>query len=151
MRLADSVEIAVAPAVAFAAVADLPSMGRRSPENTGGVWLGGAAGPALGVRFRGTNAHGKDSWATVATIIEYDPPRRFAFDVTYGKLRVSRWLFEIEEIPGGCRVTEHWTDQRGHVLRRHAAKDDYDRAEFTVESIRTTLERLKAELEGAAP
>lgn len=150
MKHSDSIDIAVAPDVAFAALADLADMGRRSPENTGGVWLGGATGPGVGVRFRGTNAHGEDSWATVATITDYEPPRRFAFDVTYGKLKVSRWVFEIEETPQGCRVSEHWTDRRGVLLKRHAEKDDYDRIEFTRESIRTTLERLKSELESAA-
>ncbi|MFI5036338.1 MAG: SRPBCC family protein [Acidimicrobiales bacterium] len=147
MKHADSIDIAVRPAVAFAALADLPAMGRRSPENTGGVWLGGATGASRGARFRGTNAHGEDTWATVATVSDFDPPRRFAFDVTYGKLKVARWVYDVEETAAGCRVTEHWTDQRGAVLKRHAATRAYDRDEFTRESIRATLENLKAELE----
>ncbi len=146
----DAIEISVAAPVAFAALADLPAMGRRSPENTGGVWLGGASGPSLGARFRGTNSHGEESWATVATVSDYDPPRTFAFDVTFGKLKVSRWVFEVEETPTGCRVSEHWTDQRGVALRRWANTQDYDRVDFTRESIRATLEALKAELEGAS-
>lgn len=151
MKHSDSIDIAATPEAAFAALSDLAEMGRRSPENTGGVWLGGASGPGPGVRFRGTNTHGEDSWATVATITDYEPPHRFAFDVTYGKLKVSRWVFDIEATPTGCTVSEHWTDRRGALLRRHAeANDDYDRAEFTRESIRTTLERLKAELEASA-
>ena len=81
---------------------------------------------------------------------DFDPPRAFAFNVTFGKLRVSRWAFEVEATPRGCRVTEHWTDQRGIVLRRWADSQDYDRADFTRESIRATLEALKSELEGAA-
>jgi Polyketide cyclase / dehydrase and lipid transport len=151
MKHSDAIDIDAPPEAAFAALSDLADMGRRSPENTGGVWLGGATGPGPGVRFRGTNAHGDDEWATVATITDFVPPRLFAFDVTYGKLKVSRWVFEIESTPTGCRVSEHWTDRRGALLKRHAEKnDDYDRVEYTRESIRTTLERLKAELESTA-
>ncbi len=149
MNHTGSIDIAVAAPVAFAALADLPAMGRRSPENTGGVWLGGASGPAPGARFRGTNSHGEESWATVATVTDFDPPRTFAFNVTYGKLKVARWVFTVEETPTGCRVSEHWTDQRGIALRRWADAQDYDRVEFTRESIRATLEALKSELEGA--
>lgn len=145
----DSVEIAAPPAAAFAALSDLASMGARSPENTGGEWLDGAGGPALGARFRGTNTHDEDSWATVATVTVYEPPSRFGFEVKYGILKVSRWLFEIEETAGGCRVSEHWRDQRGYLLKKNAEKDPYDRVEFTRESIRTTLENLKAELESS--
>lgn len=149
MKHSDSIDIAASADSAFTAVADLPAMEQRSPENTGGVWLGDATGPSLGARFRGTNAHGKDSWATVATVTDFEPPHRFAFNVTFGKLKVARWVFDIEEAPAGCRVSEHWTDQRGVVLKRYADTRDYDRVEFTRESIRTTLERLKAELEGS--
>lgn len=145
----DAIDIAAPPEAAFAALSDLASMGGRSPENTGGEWLDGAPGPALGARFRGTNTHGEDSWATVATVTDFEPPARFGFEVKYGILKVSRWLFEVEATDGGCRVSEHWRDQRGYLLKRNAEKDPYDRVEFTRESIRTTLENLKAELESS--
>jgi Polyketide cyclase / dehydrase and lipid transport len=151
MKHSDSIDIAAPAEQVFAAISDLPAMERRSPENTGGVWLGGATGPSLGARFRGTNAHGDDSWATVATVSDFEPPHRFGFNVTFGKLKVARWVFDVEETTSGCRVSEHWTDQRGVVLKRYADTREYDRIEFTRESIRVTLERLKAELEGSRP
>ena len=147
MKHSDSIDIAAPAEQVFAAISDLPAMERRSPENTGGVWLGGATAPSLGARFRGTNSHGDDSWATVATVTDFEPPHLFGFNVTYAKLKVARWVFEIEETPTGCRVSEHWTDQRGVALKRYANTLEYDRIEFTRESIRTTLENLKAELE----
>jgi hypothetical protein len=150
MKHSDSIDIAAAPEAAFAAVTDLPAMAQRSPENTGGVWLSGASGPSLGARFRGTNSHGTDSWATVATVTDFDPPHRFAFEVTFAKLKVARWVYDVASTPDGCRVTEEWSDQRGVALKRYAKTLDYDRAEFTRESIRTTLERLKVELEASA-
>jgi hypothetical protein len=47
-------------------------------------------------------------------------------------------------------VTECWTNLRGDVLKRDDKRNDYDRAKFTEESIRTTLVRLKAFSEGCA-
>ena len=148
MDHSDSIEIAVAPERAFAAVSDLASMGRRSPENTGGQWLGG--GPALGAKFRGTNTHGESSWSTVATVTDFEAPRRFAFEVKFKAFRISRWEFEITPTPTGCRVEERWLDRRNAMMRR-GSDSSFDRAEFTKQSIRTTLERLKDELESAPP
>lgn len=144
----DSIEIAATPEQAFAAVSDLASMGRRSPENTGGEWLG--EGPALGAKFRGTNTHGESSWSTVATVTDFEPPRYFAFEVKFKAFRISRWEFEITPTATGCRVEERWKDRRNAVMRR-GSDSSYDRADFTKESIRTTLERLKDELEAASP
>ncbi len=143
----DSVEIAVAPAVAFAALSDLAAMGRRSPENTGGEWLANASGPAVGAKFRGTNTQGSANWSTNVRVAIYDPPHCFAFEVTYGIFRISRWEFCVESTREGCRVIEKWKDRRNFYIRRSGDKDGFDRAAYTKTSIRTTLDRLKAELE----
>lgn len=45
-----------APAeVVYDLVSDVTRMGDYSPENTGGTWLDGATGPAVGARVTGTN------------------------------------------------------------------------------------------------
>lgn len=150
MDYSDSIDIAVPSSVAFAAIADLPSMGRRSPENTGGAWIAPATGPRLGARFKGTNERDSSTWSTAVKITKYDEPSCFAFAVTYRGLRISRWEFVIEATPGGCRVTEKWRDRRNYFVRRTDG-DDFQRSEFTKLSIRTTLERLKAELEQDSP
>ena len=147
MDYSDSIEIAVAPEVAFAAIADLTAMGRRSPENTGGEWLAPARGPALGAKFKGTNTLDTKTWTTNAVVTAYEPPRRFAFQVKFGFVRISRWAFEVEATESGCRVTESWRDQRNAIVRRQGDTNDFRRSEFTKESIRTTLENLRHELE----
>jgi hypothetical protein len=143
MSYSDSIDIECSPDAAFAVVTDLPHMNRLSPENTGGEWIGGAEGPKVGAKFKGTNARDKDSWYTIAKVVSYDPPRRFAFKVTFKMFNIARWEFAIEPAPGGCRVTETWTDRRNALVRKQGDSDGFDRAEFTKESIRTTLERLK--------
>lgn len=42
-------------------VSDVTRMGDWSPETTTAVWTGGATGPAVGAKFRGSNRHGKRS------------------------------------------------------------------------------------------
>jgi len=48
-----------APAEAlWALVTDVTRTGEWSPEATGGAWIDGATGPAVGARFKGTNRGG---------------------------------------------------------------------------------------------
>jgi uncharacterized protein YndB with AHSA1/START domain len=143
MHLSDSIDIAASPERVFAALSDLPGMRRFSPENTGGEWLNGATSARHGVRFKGTNTRGDDSWSTIAKVSTFEPPLRFAFDVTWHRFRISHWEYEIERTPVGCRVTEQWTDQRNAIIRKEGDSDTFSRVEFTKLSLRTTLERVK--------
>jgi hypothetical protein len=144
MDYSDFIDIEASAEVVFHFVTDLPGMGRLSPENKGGVWQDGATGPALGVRFKAANAHRDFEWSTTSTVTAYEPPRHFAFRVTYGPLQIALWDYYVTSIRGGCRVIECWTDLRSDVLKRDDKRNDYDRAKFTEESIRTTLVRIKA-------
>jgi hypothetical protein len=150
MSYSDSIDIACSPEQAFSVVTDLPNMGRLSPENTGGEWLGGVTQARVGAKFKGTNTREKDSWYTIAKVVSYEPPKRFVFDVTYKKLfKVARWQFDVEPAPGGCRVTETWTDHRSDFARKQSESDDFKRADYSKVSIRTTLENLKTYCESA--
>jgi hypothetical protein len=144
MSYSDSIDIACSPEEAFNVVTDLPGMGRLSPENTGGEWIGGATGPGVGASFKGANTREKDSWFTVAKVVTYEPPKKFVFDVKYKKIfHVARWEFDVEAAPGGCRVTETWTDHRSNFARKQSENDHFKRADYSKVSIRTTLEKLK--------
>jgi hypothetical protein len=144
MDYSDFIDIEASAEVVFHLVSDLTGMGRLSPENKGGVWQDGATGPGLGVRFKGANAHHDFEWSTTSTVTAYEPPRHFAFRVTYGPLQIALWDYYVTSIRAGCRVTECWTDLRSDVLKRDDKRNDYDRAKFTEESIRITLARIKA-------
>lgn len=143
MSYSDSIDIECSPDNVFKVITDLPNMDRLSPENTGGEWLDGATGPKVGAKFKGTNVRDRDSWFTIAKVVAYDPPRRFTFEVTFKMLKIARWEYSVEAAPGGARVTETWTDRRNAIVRKQGDGDDFSRAEFTKESIRTTLQRLK--------
>lgn len=144
-------EVTASAARVFALVADLPRMGEWSPENTGGRWVGGAQGPAVGARFRGRNRAGARRWSTLATVTEYEPDRRFAFDVTVGGLAVANWAFEVEPRGEGCTVTERFTDRRGRIVRVGGTivSGVGDRPAHNRAGMEVTLERLAVAAEGA--
>lgn len=148
-NVSQSIDIAASPEDVFRVITDLPSMDRLSPENTGGEWLDGASGPALGVKFKGTNVNGTKSWSTTVTIAEFVPPTSFAFEVTVGPAKVARWSYVVESTPTGSRVTESWTDRRSALSKwmGDKASGRVHRDEFTAESITVTLENLKKSLE----
>jgi hypothetical protein len=143
-----SVEVDAPPEVAWALVSDLPRMGRLSPENAGGRWLGGATGPAVGSRFRGANRRGLRRWSTAVQVVECSPGRRFAFDVSSLGLAVARWAYDVA--PRG--VTETWLDRRGRLMTGIGllATGVADRESYTATSIEQTLAAVKRRAESSA-
>ena len=63
---ADSVSLRIeaAPEALYDLISNPATMGDLSPECTGGHWLDGATGPAVGARFKGTNKRGPIRWST---------------------------------------------------------------------------------------
>lgn len=131
-------------------VADVTQMGRWSPENTGGKWLGGASGPAVGARFRGSNRHSFIRWWTHCTVTQADRPNAFAFRVSESQME---WGYRFTPEADGTLVTEYRKPtksvnpviklvQRSGILGRN-------RDQLMVDGMRTTLERLKAAAEGS--
>lgn len=115
-RVVESIHIDADPAVVYALICDVGSVGRFSPEAAGAV--GARDRPEVGTRFWGVNRRGPWVWATRCRVIAADPGRRFAFDVDVWPFSVSRWEYDIEAEPDGCRVTETWTDRRTGVRGR---------------------------------
>ena len=128
----------------WALVTDLAAMGRWSPENRGGKWIGGATGAAVGARFLGRNGRGKRAWPTVVTVSECDQPRRFAFELRIGRLGGADWIYDIEPVDKGCLVTETWVDRRTWLLARIGTlvTGVSDRATHNRDGMVTTLENL---------
>ncbi|MGQ0839241.1 SRPBCC family protein [Actinokineospora sp.] len=146
-----SVDVAADPRRVWEMITDLPSMGTFSPENTGGRWVDGAIGPAVGAAFRGTNRNGGRQWHTKVTIVACEPERLFTFDVrTPFGVRVSRWSYEITPTDAGCRLTEHWFRVGSWFIRRFMGPrvtGRLDRPGYNVESIERTLAAVKAHAE----
>ncbi|OBJ62799.1 SRPBCC family protein [Mycobacterium sp. 1423905.2] len=130
-------------------VADVRNTGRFSPETFDAEWLDGATEPAVGARFRGhvkRNEIGPVYWTT-CRVTASDPGREFGFDVLVGGRAVNSWHYRFTPTDNGTDVTEsfrvpvpRWlraTSFLGFLRRRRNLRD-----------MRTTLERIKAVVEG---
>jgi Polyketide cyclase / dehydrase and lipid transport len=93
-------------------VSDLPRMGRLSPEATGGTWLNGVAGPAVGAKFRGNNKSGWRRWSTWVQVTEAEPGKRFAFHVSFAGVPIADWSYDFASNGDSTTVVEKWTDRR---------------------------------------
>jgi hypothetical protein len=124
-------------------------MGEWSPENTGGRWVGGASGPAVGARFRGSNRKGLRRWSTTCTVTAADEGERFAFDVTYGPVSISTWEYTFNASGDGTTVVEEWTDRRPLWMKMVGVPvmGVADRAAHNQRGMEHTLARLKAAAE----
>jgi uncharacterized protein YndB with AHSA1/START domain len=145
----DSIDIAAPAQTLYEMVSDVTRMPEWSPEQSAAKWVGGAAGPAVGAKFRGTNRNGIRRWSTSCIVTAADPGSRFAFRVSDLGLSVADWSYEFEPTPTGCRVTESTLDRRGFLIRVGGGPVTgvYDRATHNLEGIRATLAALKAAAE----
>jgi uncharacterized protein YndB with AHSA1/START domain len=146
-----SLRIEAPPEAVYAIVTDIAQMGRLSPECTGGRWLDGADGPAVGARFKGTNKRGVARWSTTNRVVEAEPGRAFSFET---KESGTRWTYRMEPDGTGTVVTERRAAFKERPLLAKvfstlllggvAGHDDELR-----DGMRQTLERLKAVAEAS--
>ena len=135
-------------------VADLPRMGEWSSECERVEWIGGAAGPEVGARFKGHNRNGRRAWSTHGEVAVADRGREFAFEVrSVLNLPVSRWIYTFAPTEAGCRVVESTVDRRGWLIRTlgRTATGVADRTERNRQTMRETLEALRTAAEAPAP
>jgi uncharacterized protein YndB with AHSA1/START domain len=150
-----SIDIDATPEAVYALVADLPSMGRWSPECYRCDWLGGATAAAPGVQFAGRNRIGGRRWSTKGTVVVADPGRELSFDVhSVAGLPVSRWTYRLTpRSGGGVTLTESTEDRRGLVMRAMGkllllGTPGADRTRRNEDTMAVTVQRLKDEAEG---
>jgi uncharacterized protein YndB with AHSA1/START domain len=132
-------------------VSDVTKIGRYSPETFEAEWLDGATGPAVGARFRGhvkRNGRGPTYW-TKCTVIASEPGREFAFGVGPGDKPLSVWRYQLQPNGDGTDVTESFTLARTKLLRLYWALLGWTRGKTNRDGMRTTLERVKAQVESS--
>ena len=146
-----STTVRAQPADVYALVADLDRMGEWSPEARTTTWLDGATAAMPGARFRGANGRGRVyRWQTVCEVVSADPGRELAWRSTYLGMRVALWRYVFEPAgEEGTRVTESTEDERGVLMKivGFIGTGVADRATHNAETMRTTLQRLKATAE----
>jgi len=148
--VAVSTTIDAPPEVVYALVADLPRMGEWSTETAKVAWLGEATEARAGARFRGTNRNGFRRWQTTCTVVAAEPGIELSWRARSLGLAVAFWRYRFEpDGDGGTRVTESTTDERGTLFRAFGplATGVRDRSGHNADTMRATLDRLKAEAE----
>lgn len=130
-------------------VADVRNTGRYSPEVMEAEWLDGASGPALGARFRGhvkRNEIGPVYWTT-CRVTACDPGREFGFEVLAGDTPANNWHYRFTPVESGTEVTESFRLNDSPLLRLYGIFGGFLRRRRNIRDMRTTLERIKAEVE----
>ena len=133
-------------------VSDVTKIGRYSPETFEAEWLDGASGPAVGARFRGhvkRNGRGPTYW-TKCEVVTADPGREFAFAVGSAEKALNVWRYVIAPSGEGSDVTESFTLSPNVFTRIYWTLFGWARGRTNRNGMRTTLERIKAEVETTA-
>ncbi|WP_104167332.1 SRPBCC family protein [Arthrobacter sp. SX1312] len=135
-------------------VADVTRTPEYSPEVASCVWLGGAAGPALGARFKAQNRIGKSRWSNKPIITAVLQGREFAFARTEPLCGTVHWRYRFEPEHGGTRVTESyevvrpitragWIIVSGFGRDRNRRKTLHDGIEESLHRLRTIAEQAQ--------
>jgi hypothetical protein len=147
--VAESITVGAEPVEVYDAVSDVRRMARWSPECFA-TWVL-ARHDGVASRFVGFNRRGPLLWFTTCRVVVAEPGEEFAFEVTTFGMPVARWSYRFTPVPEGTEVTERWRDRRGrggHIMGRvFTGKVANNRPEANREGMRTTLARLKRELE----
>ena len=86
-------------------VTDISLMPRFSTELQAIEWAQGCDTACLGARFIGVNRHpGVGQWTTTSTVIEFDPPRTFAWAVGDLDNPAATWRFDLNALPVGTAL-----------------------------------------------
>jgi hypothetical protein len=130
-------------------VSDVTKIGRYSPETFEAEWLEGATGPAIGAKFRGhvkRNGIGPIYWTT-CTVTACEPGRVFAFGVGPVGKPLNVWSYLLEPSSGGTNVTESFQLADTALLKLYWRLLGWSRGRTNRSDMRTTLERIRAEVE----
>jgi len=144
-----TVHMAAPPDRIWELISDVTRIGSYSPETFEAEWLDGATGPAVGARFRGhvkRNGKGPVYWTT-CTVLAATPGREFTFGVGSAAKPVNPWRYQLEPAGDGTDVTESFQLADVAAIRVYWALLGWARGKTNRNGMRTTLERIRAEVE----
>ena len=131
-------------------VSDVTRIGSYSPETFEAEWTDGATGPAVGARFRGhvkRNGRGPTYW-TPCVVTECLPGESFGFGVGKPGKYINTWTYRMAASPaGGTDVTESFALAQNIGTKIYWALLGWARGKTNEKGMRTTLERIRAEVE----
>jgi len=103
------IDIKASPKVVWSLITDPNTPAEFSDEYQGGSWDDPATPPDVGSTFTGHNRIGTDrEWSTTSHVVDWDPPKRFGWNVVDVEASAARWRFDCEKVPGGSRLRFHF-------------------------------------------
>jgi len=144
-----TVHMQASPEQVWDLVSDVTRIGSYSPETFEAEWVDGATGPAVDARFRGhvkRNGRGPVYW-TACRVVACEPGREFGFAVEIKGSPVNTWTYRLEPAEGGTDVTESFELAPTTMNRVYWTLFGWARGRTNRDGMRTTLERIKAEVE----
>ncbi|WP_432478108.1 SRPBCC family protein [Nocardioides sp. GXQ0305] len=140
------------PAEVWDLVSDVTRIGEFSPETFEARWRRGYDGPEVGAKFKGhvkRNGVGPTYWSA-CTVTACEPERVFEFSVGTDDVAVNNWGYRMEPKDGGTLVTEYFRLETNLPLRVYWTALGFLRRRTNEKGMRTTLERMKAVVEGGS-
>jgi uncharacterized protein YndB with AHSA1/START domain len=132
----------------FALLSDVERMGGLGPENVRTQWESDEHG--VGARFRGWNERDGRAWDVPCTVVEHDPPVRFAWVTGPFGDPSATWSYELADVDGGTQVQQRFQHGPGFTYLRRAVEKHPERAEELLAARTAELERnMRATLEAA--
>jgi hypothetical protein len=153
MRAAVTLHINASAEKVWGLISDITKMGEYSPEVVEAEWLGGATGPAVGVRYRG-HVKRNENWPvlywTTCEITECKPGEVFEFAVVFGNKKANVWRYELRATPdGGTDVTESYDLGSNLFTKIWYPLGGFLRDRRNQRDMLRTLERVKAVAEAS--
>lgn len=89
-------------------ISDVTRVGEWSGECQGCAWLGGAASPVPGARFRGRNRRGSVRWTRLNEVIRAERPDTFVWRTVprFPYLDSVEWQIRLSDDGSATQVTE---------------------------------------------
>ena len=147
-----SLHMKASPAEVWDLVSDVTRIGEFSPETFEARWTRGSTGPEVGASFKGhvkRNGVGPTYWSP-CQVTKCVPLEVFEFSVGTDGVTVNNWGYRLQAENGGTRVTEYFRLEPKLPMRIYWTVLGRLRGRTNERGMRTTLERMKAVLEGQA-
>lgn len=150
-RIEASIDIAASPAQVWNVISDIRRMGEWSPQCKK-MWVFGGGEVKQGTRTLNLNRQGWKRWPTNSVVQTFEPEKKLALRIVENR---SVWTYELEPTATGTRVTESRSIPNGvsgvSKFLTKAMLGGSEEFENELEAgIKSTLERIKSEVEGAA-
>jgi hypothetical protein len=103
-----SVQIHATPEKVYDLVSDVTRMGDWSPETNRCKWIGDAAGPKTGARFKAHNRRGVMRWSNKPTVLSADRGHDFSFERRAPGVGTVQWHYRMTAAGNGTELTESY-------------------------------------------